>query len=845
MSPPKTCAVCGDKALGYNFNAVTCESCKAFFRRNALAKKQFTCPFNQNCEITVVTRRFCQKCRLKKCMDIGMKSENIMSEEDKMAKRRKIENNRAKRRMNEHKSPENIAREGANSEGQGETAAADSSGYESFAGNYDSRSCGSFEGNTSGSNNSGMDPTSSTSLPGADGMRDVNPELMTGDEMVEFIVGDPDRASQAINKLMRTPAEAVATLEKILSTQKEALRLISHLINYPGDALKIISKIMNSPFNALTVFTKFMSSPTDALEIISKIVSSPQDVLQFIKNLMDSPENAMDIMNKFINTPAEALRMLNQIFNGPSDDSQKDESSKTITASDTEQDLTMPKNVSDYDKTPTTPTTPAIIKNPISGNSENTLIHSMLNYPSPNEVNGGGIMQTPIISPTHTPTHTPLSLTTNGNGGGNYVTSPLSVHTASTESLNMASPIPYHSSPGITSTSASPSTLVAPAHDELPSTSSVGLLSPPSEVDAAAAAEFASEHFDIKNSFLSSASSGFIPGDSLNSLESVLTEVIRIEFQAFNNLPPEPRVKQENLNTMIDISHGSGNGNMNRISHYSSINCMSQQQETMPCQPTVACSPSTSSYNMSRDLNESELMKLRELKLASEALYLPVDDDLSVLMSDDRIKPEDNNQDPKLLQVINLTAVAIKRLIKMAKKIAGFRDMCQEDQVALLKGGCTEMMIMRSVMTYDDDRNTWKIPHTKEDMSNIRAEVLKLAKGNVYEEHIKFISTFDEKWRMDENIILIMCAIVLFSPSRPRIIHSDVIRLQQNSYYYLLRRYLESVYSGCEAKSAFIKLIQKISDVERLNQFIIGVYLNVNPSQVEPLLREIFDLKNH
>lgn len=36
---PKICGVCGDRALGYNFNAVTCESCKAFFRRNALKKK--------------------------------------------------------------------------------------------------------------------------------------------------------------------------------------------------------------------------------------------------------------------------------------------------------------------------------------------------------------------------------------------------------------------------------------------------------------------------------------------------------------------------------------------------------------------------------------------------------------------------------------------------------------------------------------------------------------------------------------------------------------------------------------------------------------------------------------
>ena len=35
----KLCNVCGDKALGYNFNALTCESCKAFFRRKALKNK--------------------------------------------------------------------------------------------------------------------------------------------------------------------------------------------------------------------------------------------------------------------------------------------------------------------------------------------------------------------------------------------------------------------------------------------------------------------------------------------------------------------------------------------------------------------------------------------------------------------------------------------------------------------------------------------------------------------------------------------------------------------------------------------------------------------------------------
>ena len=38
--PPKVCAVCGDRALSCNFGCVTCESCKAFFRRNALRVSQ-------------------------------------------------------------------------------------------------------------------------------------------------------------------------------------------------------------------------------------------------------------------------------------------------------------------------------------------------------------------------------------------------------------------------------------------------------------------------------------------------------------------------------------------------------------------------------------------------------------------------------------------------------------------------------------------------------------------------------------------------------------------------------------------------------------------------------------
>ena len=35
--------------------------------------------------------------------------------------------------------------------------------------------------------------------------------------------------------------------------------------------------------------------------------------------------------------------------------------------------------------------------------------------------------------------------------------------------------------------------------------------------------------------------------------------------------------------------------------------------------------------------------------------------------------------------------------------------MCQEDQIALLKGGCTELMILRSIISYNPEKNSWSV----------------------------------------------------------------------------------------------------------------------------------------
>ncbi|KAK7499871.1 hypothetical protein BaRGS_00008962 [Batillaria attramentaria] len=88
VNKDKLCLVCGDKALGYNFNAISCESCKAFFRRNAHKGK---------CDVNVESRSFCKRCRLAKCFTVGMRRDMILNDEQKKVRKQKIIYNKLRR----------------------------------------------------------------------------------------------------------------------------------------------------------------------------------------------------------------------------------------------------------------------------------------------------------------------------------------------------------------------------------------------------------------------------------------------------------------------------------------------------------------------------------------------------------------------------------------------------------------------------------------------------------------------------------------------------------------------------------------------------------------------------
>ncbi|XP_046435100.1 nuclear hormone receptor HR96 isoform X1 [Neodiprion fabricii] len=767
----KTCGVCGDRALGYNFNAVSCESCKAFFRRNALKNKDFRCPFTENCTITVVTRRFCQKCRLDKCFTIGMRKEYIMTEEAKVLKRQKIEQNRAKKRpQHETTKTPKLKRENVeeNSFDQ-ESSSLPFGPPETYIWESD-RKYTDLDGNRQQVTDS-MSPVTAASVPSPssppeggnvtgsktlDMLRDQGtvryeqnpPRFEQGQGTFEKViqgrgkyVGNTpppsvesyessagfETSSQKFLKLDESVMSLQGNMEPEVSRYKSNLASLEVRCATPSGSSKYgeMSRFDGSRFGQLHSSNDF-GQKSSTIDPDSGMHGSGAKITEIPETACRKPKETCPKESDLVSKVMQEPRLIARILSNPEFAAKifQDQGfiSKIITDTDTVSRLVSDPQISKF------------LEESDVGSTDEITAGSQSNVKPRTDFGE--------------------------NLANNGITDNMIRHMLDAEQKEVENPI-------LTNLITNRNSAECKNANGEPSASGDW-----------------SKAEDVARDILQDVQR--IP-ITVNSIESILCEAIKLEFSACSTL----------------------GGNRN-----------------------------------SRELNDAERAKLNELIVANKALLAPLDDDITNLVGEDcRFKGNAGQSDPMLLDVINLTAIAIRRLIKMSKKINAFKNMCQEDQLALLKGGCTEMMILRSAINYDPDKDMWKIPHSQERMSKIKVDVLKEAKGNLYAEHSRFVRTFDPKWR-DENIILILSAIALFTPDRPRVIHSDVIKLEQNSYYYLLRRYLESVYPGCEAKSTFLQLIQKISELHRLNDEVVGVYLNVNPSSVEPLLIEIFDLKH-
>ncbi|XP_059152190.1 orphan steroid hormone receptor 2-like isoform X3 [Physella acuta] len=84
------CVVCGDRASGRHYGAISCEGCKGFFKRSIRKQLGYACRGARDCPVTKLHRNRCQYCRLQKCLAVGMRSESVQQERRPSDQRDKV-----------------------------------------------------------------------------------------------------------------------------------------------------------------------------------------------------------------------------------------------------------------------------------------------------------------------------------------------------------------------------------------------------------------------------------------------------------------------------------------------------------------------------------------------------------------------------------------------------------------------------------------------------------------------------------------------------------------------------------------------------------------------------------
>lgn len=130
-----------------------------------------------------------------------------------------------------------------------------------------------------------------------------------------------------------------------------------------------------------------------------------------------------------------------------------------------------------------------------------------------------------------------------------------------------------------------------------------------------------------------------------------------------------------------------------------------------------------------------------------------------------------------LVDAVKVTEAAIRRLIKMSKRLSAFNKLSQNDQISLLKGSIIEMMCIRATTTFNSEHNYWYfIDDINQGLTVVSLDVLKNANWINFMSHKNFAIKFNNQFNSQPLIADLLTAIILFRPSRASTSNQELIR---------------------------------------------------------------------
>lgn len=199
-----------------------------------------------------------------------------------------------------------------------------------------------------------------------------------------------------------------------------------------------------------------------------------------------------------------------------------------------------------------------------------------------------------------------------------------------------------------------------------------------------------------------------------------------------------------------------------------------------------------------------------------------------------------------LSDLVNIAELSVRRVIEMAKRIPEFKALSQVEQIHLLKGGSIELLILRSVMTFDKEKQHFLDPVDHEETRAMKLEQLEQAENGtgLFKDQLKFVQSLSIDLNADLTTLILLLVISLFSPDRENLECRNLVAQVQERYTVLLKNYLESIYPMHISRVLLPKLLMKLTDIRNLNEEHTQVLLKVNPEGIQPLMKEVLDLSS-
>ncbi|KAK5884076.1 hypothetical protein CesoFtcFv8_020341 [Champsocephalus esox] len=154
---------------------------------------------------------------------------------------------------------------------------------------------------------------------------------------------------------------------------------------------------------------------------------------------------------------------------------------------------------------------------------------------------------------------------------------------------------------------------------------------------------------------------------------------------------------------------------------------------------------------------------------------------------------------------------AVREVVEFAKKIPGFRDLCQHDQVSLLKAGTFEVLVVRFASLFDvTDHSVTFLGGKRYGVETLRA----MGAGDL----LNSMFDFSEKLvtlGLSEEEMSLFTAVVLVSADRSGIENVNSVEALQETLIRTLRSLISKNHPNESA--VFTKLLLKLPDLRSLN----------------------------